>query len=273
VLLEVPRRAQRLGRLLTAPARPLPHFLIIGAQKAGTTSLYAYLTQSPDIRAASIKEVHFFDHHYARGERWYRSHFPAAGGTGASWVSGEASPYYLFHPLVPGRVRRDLPDVRLIALLRHPVARAYSHFQHSRARGHEPVADFEEALRLEPERTDAAWRQLERDGSRQAALEKFAYARRSLYAPQLRRWYEAFPEDSLLVLMAEALFADPRRVTLLAREHLGLTTSGPEIDYTPQHTRSYERLSVSTRERLGAVFAPDVAEVESLLGRSTGWTL
>src|SRR5215208_8528317 len=124
----------------TAKLRPLPDFLILGAQKAGTTALYAYLRWHPQITGPSFKEVSFFDRHYARGERWYRAHLPMR----RSSIVGEASPSYLFHPLAPERVAQMLPNARLVALLRNPVDRAFSHYQHEVALGREPLS-FEAA--------------------------------------------------------------------------------------------------------------------------------
>src|SRR5215204_4694713 len=106
----------------TARVRPLPDFLILGAQKAGTTALYAYLRRHPAILGPSWKEVSFFDRHWSRGAPWYRGQFPnllrvrAARRRGAVRV-GEASPSYLFHPLAPERVRATVPDARLIVIL------------------------------------------------------------------------------------------------------------------------------------------------------------
>ena len=98
---KVLRGAYRATGLATARLRPLPDFLILGAQKAGTTALYAYLRWHPDITGPSFKEVSFFDRHYAQGERWYRAHLPLRRRA----LVGEASPSYLFHPLAPERVR------------------------------------------------------------------------------------------------------------------------------------------------------------------------
>ena len=92
--------ARQLVRRTTSRWRTLPDYLIIGAQKAGTTSLYDYLQSSPDIRPALTKEVHFFDRNFQRGPAWYRAHFPLSSAT-RDWVTGEASPYYLLHPRVP----------------------------------------------------------------------------------------------------------------------------------------------------------------------------
>lgn len=262
------------ARLASSWSRALPDFMIIGAQKAGTTSLFNYLAQYPDIHSGAKKEVHFFDHWYDHGERWYRSQFPPTLPLGGrTWLTGEASPYYLLHPAVPARVACMLPEVRLVALLRQPVARAYSHFQHSRAAGKEPLQSFEEALRLEGERTDEAWRALELRGGREPAVEFFSYARRSRYAPQLRRWLDAVPAESLLVIIAEDLFHDPKAVLQQVRSHLRLPPSDVPIDLGPRNVRGYEALPEGVRRRLGELFAEDVAEVEKVLGRRTGWQL
>src|SRR5919201_3141433 len=142
----------------TAPLRPLPDFLIIGAQKAGTTALYAYLRWHPGITGPSWKEVSFFDRYYARGEAWYRGNMPsrprqwlAERRNGRPPLVGEASPSYLFHPLAPERVANLLPRARLIAVLRNPVDRAFSHYQHELSLGREHLS-FEEALDREDER-------------------------------------------------------------------------------------------------------------------------
>src|SRR6266480_7948081 len=156
----IPRLPQPARRVLrgtyraygraTASLRPLPDFLILGAQKAGTTALYAYLRQHPEITGPSWKEVSFFDRHYARGEAWYRGNFPNSLRARGKLV-GEASPSYLFHPLAPERVAGLVPEAKLIALVRNPVDRAYSHYQHEVALGREPLS-FEDAVAAEYER-------------------------------------------------------------------------------------------------------------------------
>ena len=127
--------ADRAWRRATAPARDLPDFVILGAQRSGTTSLYDWLSDHPAVVPATRKEVHYFDLHYDRGLGWYRAHFPMGHG---AHLTGEATPYLLFHPLAPDRVARDLPPTtRFVVLLRHPVQRAVSHYWHERRMGTE----------------------------------------------------------------------------------------------------------------------------------------
>ena len=263
---------RRASRTPLAGRRSLPDFLIIGAQKAGTTSLFEYLIESPDVRSPLRKEVHFYDHNLDRGERWYRSNFPLRDHR--SWVTGESSPYYLLHPWVPGRVAEHLPDTRLIVLLRDPVARAYSHYQHSRALGREPIANFEAALAAEGKRTNAAWSRLVKRGSREAEVEWFSYARRSRYAPQLRRWLEQFPRESLLILTAEEFYRDPRATVARTRAHIGVDAVDLSArDYAPRNARRYCALCARTAAEFGRAFVDDVAQVEDLMQRPTGWVL
>src|SRR5947209_20310719 len=148
-------KALRAG---THPLRMMPDFIIIGTMRGGTTSLYSYLTTHPHIGSAYMKEVHFFDVYYSKGIGWYRSQFPssiqkyyAEYVQKQQFITGEASPYYLFHPHAPKRITKFLPQVELIVLLRNPVSRAYSHYSHEVAGGHEKLS-FEEAIECEQER-------------------------------------------------------------------------------------------------------------------------
>ena len=115
---------ERFGEA-TSRHRPLPDFLILGAQKAGTTALYQSLCRHPRVSAAFTKEVHYFDLQPDRSDRWYRGHFPRRPqrtGSSKRFLTGEATPYYLFHPSVPERVAEKVPHAKLIVLLRDPSA-------------------------------------------------------------------------------------------------------------------------------------------------------
>ena len=139
---------------LTGPARVRPDFLIVGAQRCGTTTMFKTLVQHPDVvRPFLRKGVHYFDKSYWRGERWYRGHFPLTvttklRGRGHRVLTGESSPYYMFHPLARQRLASDLPGVKLLVLLRDPVVRAYSAHSHEQARGFEDL-EFEAAVEAE----------------------------------------------------------------------------------------------------------------------------
>lgn len=137
-------------KLITAPLRLLPNFIIIGAQKGGTSSMFSYLKQHPQLQLPDIKEIHFFDNNYQKGSTWYKSHFPLI--IVKNKLTGEASPYYLFHPHVPQRVIQLCPKVKLIVMLRNPADRAYSHYMMQNKRKIDPLPTFEEAIDAEESR-------------------------------------------------------------------------------------------------------------------------
>jgi hypothetical protein len=251
----------------TASMRPLPDFLIIGAQKAGTTALYAYLRWHPGITGPSFKEVSYFDRHYARGERWYRAHLPARS---RSRLVGEASPSYLFHPLAPERVAALIPDARLIALLRDPVDRAFSHYQHEVSLGREPLS-FEEALDREEERMSGEVERMIREPSYFShAWWNYTYAARGLYAEQLERWFAVFPREQLLVLVSEEMLDDPAETYPRVLDFLG--ADGHELSSYPRiFSRDYAAMAEPTRRRLQDFFAKPNRRLGALLGRELPW--
>ena len=252
----------------TSRVRPLPDFLILGAQKAGTTALYAYLREHPAITGPSWKEVSFFDRHYARGEAWYRGNFPSV--LRARGLVGEASPSYLFHPLAPERVKALVPEARLIALVRNPVDRAFSHYQHEVALGREPLS-FEDAL-------DAEGRRLRGEEARLLADPAYfshawwnhTYRARGLYADQLERWLAVFPREQLLVLASDDLSTDPAAAYARVLEFIGAPPH--RLDSYPRvFERQYEPMRPETRARLAEEFAEPNRRLYALLGRSLDW--
>lgn len=265
-------RARRSGehalRRASVARRPLPGFLIIGAQKAGTTSLHAYLCEHPSVLPPATKEVHFFDHEFHRGPAWYRAHFKRATVPGV--LSGEATPYYLFHPLAPARAGEVLPDCRLIVVLRNPIDRAFSHHNHERALGFESL-DFEEAIAAEPGRlAGEVERMLDDDHYRSFAHQHHSYVSRGYYAEQLERWLERFGSERVLVLSAEELFAEPARVVGEAQEFLGLAPASP-VDLSAKNARAYAPIDAEARAVLHGVFESHNRRLYELLGRDFGW--
>ena len=250
----------------TAAVRPLPDFLILGAQKAGTTALYAYLRWHPQITGPSFKEVSFFDRHYARGERWYRAHLPIRRGG----IAGEASPSYLFHPLAPERVARMLPDVRLIALLREPVGRAFSHYQHEVALGRESLS-FEDAVAQESERMQGEVERMLREPEYFShAWWNYTYLARGRYAEQLERWFAAFPREQLLVLLTDELAADTSGTYGRVLDFLGVEPHALE-SFPRIFEREYGEMEPATRAALRREFAEPNRRLAELLGRDLPW--
>jgi len=281
-LMKVPEGFGRPGRTkqLTAPLhwccalatsarRSLPDFLIIGAQKAGTTSLCSYLFQHPDVNAPRRKEIHFFDSpEFSLGPAWYRAHFPRGTQPG---ITGEASPYYLCHPHVPRRVHELLPHARLIVLLRDPVERALSHYHHQVRHGRERLS-FLDAIDAEPTRLGHEFeRMIDDENYYSDAYWGFSYMARGRYGEQLERWFEYFPRESMLVLESTALFSTPESVHLQALEFLGLEPR-PLARYPKQNAGSYSGLEADEHRRLLREFAPDTDKLEALLNRPVSWS-
>ncbi len=254
----------------TSFARPLPDFLIIGAQKAGTTALYSYLRRHPHIIGPSWKEVSFFDRHYARGAAWYRGNFPNALRARRALV-GEASPSYLFHPLAPERVAALVPHARLIVLLRDPVDRALSHYQYEVALGREALS-FEDAVAREEERTHGEVERMLQDSAYfSAAWWNYTYVARGRYAEQLERWFAAFPRERLLILPSEELADEPAAAYARVLEFLGAAPH--ELDSFPRvFEGDYADMRPETRSMLAGTFFEPNRRLYALLGRELDWT-
>ena len=180
-------------------AAPLPDFLGLGTQKGGTTTLHRLLGEHPEVFLPACKEVHFFDQNYSEGEAWYRNHFTNAQ---PQQVCGEITPFYLFHPAVPGRIHALLPKVRMVVLLRDPLERTISQLFHARKRGFEPLNPAA-ALAAEPERLQSG---------DPVSLQKHSYLSRSRYLEQLDRYEALFPREQLLILRSEDLFTQPEQI-------------------------------------------------------------
>lgn len=265
-------------RHFTAHRRGLPDFVIAGAQKAGTTSLFDYLSGHPQCAASLTKEVHYFDQHFARGENWYRMHFPvhgaalsAAHGEPSKTYNFESSPYYMFDPRVPARMQQTLPRAKAIFLLRNPVSRAYSHYQHSVRRGREPLS-FEQAIEAEPARLAGEHERLLAETHYQSDPHRnFSYLARGNYADQLQRWQAHFPADQLLAIEAERMFDQPREVFAGVLEFLGLDDWMPAAFGTRNSGRYRATMSPAARDRLARFFAPHNERLFDLLGRRFAW--
>lgn len=271
-VLKAPGRELRAGyRRLTGPLRGLPSVLIIGAQRSGSTSLFNYLVQHPDVLPPLGKEIHYFDFHYARGPRWYRGRFPFARRLRPPVITMDASPYYLAHPLAAERAFRLLPQVKLIALLRNPIERAFSHYQHEVRDGREALS-FAEALDREAERLAGEEERLRCDpGYYSYNHHRFSYTRRGFYLEQLLRWTKWYPREHLLVLQSEWLFREPAEASAAVYRFLGLRPHRLE-KYKPFYQGVYDRrIPPDIRARLAGCFEPHNRELFRWLGRELDW--
>ncbi|WP_209125685.1 sulfotransferase domain-containing protein [Alkalihalobacillus sp. BA299] len=235
----------------------MPDFLIIGAQKCGTTSFYNHLIEHPNIEPGKNKEIHFFDNNYNKGLDWYISQFPSLSSTEKYILTGEATPKYIFHPLVPKRVFSVMPQVKLIALLRNPIDRAYSQYQMALRRrqrlqlGNRSFS-FEEVIEKELKQAE------------------FSYLKRGVYVNQIERWLKFFPRMQLKVVKSEDLFSNPSKVYKEVISFLGLPSYELK-EYNNQNSASYQQMEIETRRRLIEYYKPYNKKLYEVLGQDFGW--
>ncbi len=267
-------RLSRLSDPLDAALRARPAFLIIGTQKAGTTSLHRYLERHPRLAPARRKELHYFNLYHDRGCAWYLRQFPwrhRARGR----LTFEATPDYLRHPEAPARVRRELGRVKLIAVLREPADRAWSAWRMWRRIADDP--DPAKARRGDP-RGFAEAIEAELASPDHEADGPFHYVDMGHYAEHIARWRAEFPEENLMILDHAEMERDlgavldricrflgiagfpPERIAAFAGER---HWAGPAWSPSEADARALERLRVH--------YAPRDAELERLLGRPLGW--
>jgi len=258
------------ARRLTASRRALPSFLIIGAQKSGTTSLFEYLSEHPRVAPPLRKEVHYFDSNFSRGEEWYRAFFPVLP-RGQGSITGEATPYYLFHPLVPTRAAALMPDARLIVLLRDPVSRAFSHYQHAVRKGMESRS-FADAVTDELRVIGAEHDRLLADPTYQSPVHQHrSFVTRGQYVEQLERWSAAYQRSQMLILESERLFSDAAGTYAQVLDFLTLPAHRPSrFDAANKHTYA-SKLTPEMRERLETHFRPYNERLAAWLGRPLAW--
>lgn len=269
----------------TRPSGMLPNFLIIGAMRSGTSYLTVNMRTHPDIFMAERKELHFFDSHYERGMDWYRGHF--VGATNERAV-GEATPHYLYYEHAIPRIAEHVPEARLIASLRNPVDRAYSHYLKQRASWGGENRSFADAVADERR-------------SAEDVHSVHAYVNRGHYGRQLERLARYFPKESIKILVFEESVADAGAAFRSIFDFLGVDPSfePPEMtskvgSFRSLRSKRFEQvlsrlprgalrrrvsrwntrnvgppqMDPKVRRQLRSEFADDVAAVEGWLGRS-----
>jgi hypothetical protein len=259
-------------------ARMLPGFLIVGAQRAGTTTMYGVISRHPGVLSPALhKEVHYFDDGYERKLGWYRAHFPLEARarwverrTGISPVAFEASPYYMFHPLAGERIARDLRDVKLLVLVRDPVERAHTAHVHEVAMGHEDLP-FEAALELEDARLEGEVERILADpGYVSHSHRHHAYLARGRYIEQLDRLEALFGRDRIQVIDSGDFFTHPERVYDAALEFLELPHRGYPT-FPRKNARPRAPMPDSLRRALDAHFLPFDERLAKWLGHDPSW--
>ena len=185
----------------TSQWRLEPSFIVIGGQRCGTTTIFKSLSEHPDVLRPPVdKGTDYYTLNYGRGRDWYRSRMPLAAsarlraGRSGAPQAFEACTYYMFHPLAIERLAKDFPDIKLVAMLRDPVERAYSAYKHEAARGFDPEPQFMRALELEDTRLEGELERIEADVEYESIPHRhWAYRRRGQFAEQLQRVVPALP--------------------------------------------------------------------------------
>ncbi len=263
-----------IWRIITAPIRVLPDFLIIGAGKCGTTSLYNYLIQHPNISAAKFKELNYF------GRRWtkfYRPNFPTIFSKfffkrfqKELLITGEASPYYLINPLVANEVRKKIPSIKIIILLRNPVDRAFSQYNQWKKTGIE-THTFEDAIKLEKIKNKKEWENyIDDDSPGSRSHVRFSYLAGGLYYEQIKNWMSVFPKEQFLILKAEDFFSEPSKIFSQILDFLEVKHY--EVDFSKKYNaRQYKEINPNSKKFLQNFFKPHNEKLYKLLGRNFNW--
>ncbi|MDQ6660253.1 MAG: sulfotransferase domain-containing protein [Chloroflexota bacterium] len=274
-------------RVMTNRMRVMPDFLIIGAERCGTSSLYYYLIEQPHIISASTKETHFFDENFGKGIGWYRAQFPVSVRKQyvttvlkQDFLTGEGTPYYMLYPHAPKRTFEIVPEVKLIALLRNPVDRAFSkHWIETRA-GFETWS-FEDAIKGEHERLAGEREKMLADESYYSySFRHFSYLTRGIYLDQLQNWLHYYPREQLLILRSEDMYSNPAEVLQKTLQFLGVKNASLNREfknYRRPSKKGYRNqaftptLDPKMREYLVEYFRPHNARLYEYLGVNFDW--
>jgi len=267
----------RAYRTLTNRWRLYPDFIIIGYHKTATTFLYEYLSNHPNIGKSSKKEVHFFDYSYWRGIGWYKAQFPLNKTKGKfekeskKFKTGEATPLYSFHPKAAKRIKELVPKVKLIVVLRNPIDRAYSHYQHKKRVGLEHQS-FEDAIKEDDIRFKKIMKDFENDNIRDYDVNNtlFPYVSMGKYVLDLKKWMEIFPKEQFLILKTEEINQNPERELNKICNFIEI----PTMDFKntkKKNVGEYSTMLPETRMKLSKIYEQHNKELEEFLGIKMEW--
>ncbi len=243
-----------------------PNFIIIGAQKSGTTSLENYIAQHPQVIPAIKKETHFWYRDFDKGINWYLAHFPPIPKS-ENFITGEATPNYLENYQTAQRIYNVFPEVKLLVILRNPIDRAFSQYNHWIRlnwddRSFETAINSElEILSKNPEKPQGDKSYWQQPGN---------YIGRGIYVEFINKWLAVFPREQILILKGENLYQKPVETMKQVFEFLGL----PEHqlpEYRKLNPGSYSPISDGMRQKLSAYFQPHNQRLEEDLEIQFNW--
>ena len=265
-------------RILTAFIRISPDFLIIGAARSGTTSVFKYLNEHPQTLLSQKKEPNYFSFNYGRFKHFlYKSYFPLIFKKfflrilrHKKIISGEASTYYLFYPHTPERVFHKYPKIKIIILLRNPIDRAYSHYNQNVKLNRE-TKSFEHAIINEGMRLENELVNLKKDKYYDSdSLHFFSYLERGKYFHQINRWLKYFPENQIKILLSDDFFSCPQKTYSEILNFLDIS------NFELKNHKVYNRVTVDsmnkeTRTNLERYFQSSNNKLFKLLKRKNIW--
>jgi hypothetical protein len=256
-------------RLTTQRYRHLPTTVIVGAQKAGTTQLYAYMVKHPRCWEAAEKEVDYFSKRPHRSIRWYRSRFPMRWRV--AWRQGhvlEASPSYLPTPSALRKMQKVLPNARVIVLLRDPVSRAFSHYQHKKTRHLEPRS-FEQVV--EDEIRSNAFPAKRGVALAESVAPMLGYVARGYYALQLELLFKLYRKNRVLVIDSASLFEDTAAACNRVFDYMGLEDF--DVETGKVYNRGFYKETIDPRvaQRLRDHYRPYDALLADLCDKPFAW--
>ncbi|WP_062047156.1 sulfotransferase [Bacillus sp. JCM 19034] len=242
-------------------SHPFPSYLIIGAQKCGTTSLYHYLIQHPQINPTKTRrEIHFFDtKFYGKGIEWYKNQFIHS----PNMITGEATPRYLYNAIVPERVYKHFPNIKLIILLRNPVERAFSQYK----------------MEFEKEKKRLRYNDTEKysfDSIIEAGLHNhnnrwIDYLERGIYSKQIKRWLKYYPIEQFHIIKSEQFFRNPKSSYKRVLRFLDIEEFQLNDYKRYQKSQTAINMNPNTKRKLQAFYEPYNKELNELLGRKFDW--
>lgn len=269
-------------RTPTAPFRLLPDFMVIGTQRGGTSSLFKYLSFHPEIAPSFRKEIEYFNRYRSEhGEHWYKAHFPLksrrqrAESAEKRLITFEASPTYLDHPHTPALVAEMMPDLKLIVLLRDPIARALSHHQHM-VRLNLETFPLPQAVRFEEERIREERAKVFADPLYYSRpYTRYCYAYRGFYAEHLSRWFDHFDRARFLLLRSEDFYSDTSATLGQILTFVGVDPAWRPAEFANFSYRGqpaqYEEMDGPSRSFLEGKFASHNQRLIQLLGPEFSW--
>ena len=243
-----------------------PNFIIIGAQKSGTTSLENYIAQHPSVIPAIKKETHFWYRDFEKGINWYLAHFPPIPKS-EKFITGEATPNYLENYQTAKRIYNVFPEVKLLVILRNPVDRTFSQYHHW-IKFNWDYRSFETAINYELEILSKNPEQPQ--GNEKYWQQPSNYIGRGIYIEFINKWLGVFPREQILILKAEDLYQKPVNTMKQVFEFLGL----PEHqlpEYRKLNPGHYSPISDEMRQKLGEYFQPQNQRLEEYLGLKFNW--